>query len=104
MYDNDNKNSKKSKIARVLAEIKVIIRKNKDLGLSEELIRKQNASDCFILDYLRGENVEFESVEEVNQTVEDLRVILSEEIIRYKPEGQINKLPHCDYDPTKIKR
>ena len=102
MYDTNNKNSKKAKIAKVLAEIKKIIRKNKDLGLSEELIRKQNASECFILEYLQEENVELESVEEVNQVVEDLRVELSEEVIRYKPNGAINKLPHCDYNPNKI--
>ena len=104
MYDTNNRESKKRKISKVLEKIRNVIGQNKELGVPEDLIMRQNVSKCFIIDYLREENIEFENTDEVNQVVEDLRVELSAEVIRYKPKGVINQLPHCDYDPKKINR
>ncbi len=106
MHDNTNKGSKEGKISGVVDKIKNIIRKNKDLGVPEDLLLRQNVSNCFVLGYLREEEIDFKNMEEVDQVVEDIKVKLSEEAIRYKPKKAPKKKviqSSCNYDPNKIK-
>ena len=87
MHDNTNKGSKEGKISGVVDKIKNIIRKNKDLGIPEDLLLRQHVNNCFVLGYLREEEIDFKNKEEVDQVVEDIKVKLSEEAIRYKSKS-----------------
>ncbi len=106
MNNNTNKGSKEGKISGLVNKIKNTIRNNKDLGVPEDLLLRQHVNNCFVLPYLREEEIDFKNMDEVDQVVEDIKVKLAEEAIRYKPKKAPKEAviqSSCDYDPNKIK-